>query len=189
MRQKSPMHPDAVPEDEQEQHRQHPVRVVMRGRLDVGGAWLAAFGQYCLQLGTGLTFEQGGDVQAELVAPPREQVRDVPGGEYGDPQIKEVRRGQGRPLFAVVDYPPKAGDAVGAHPQAQPAPAQGRAAWGDGCGPPCGWEGAWWRCHIPEVRLVPQKAKAPLWHVVVLSPQRNKNTAFFSSFPIGGIHG
>jgi len=27
------------------------------------------------------------------------------------------------------------------------------------------------------------------WHVVVSSPQHGEHTAFFSSFPLGGIHG
>lgn len=133
--------------------------VVVRGGLDVDRAWLSAFGQYGLQLGTGLAFEQGGDVQAELVASSCKQVRDVPGGEYCDPKIEQVRRREGRPLFPVVDHPPKTGDAVGAHPQAQFTPAQRRAARRGGCGLPCGREVAWWRCHILEVRSVLQKAK------------------------------
>lgn len=128
MRQKSPVHPDAVPEDEQEQQCQHPVRVVVRGRLDVGRARLSAFGQYGFKLGTGLAFEQGGDVQAELVAPSRKEVGDAPGSEYCNPEIEQVRRGKGGPFFAVVDHPPKAGDGAGARPQAGLAPAQGKAA-------------------------------------------------------------
>lgn len=104
------------------------MRVVVRGGLTVDRAWFAAFGQYGLQLGTGLAFEQGGDIQAELVASSCKQVRDVPGGEYCDPKIEQVRRREGRPFFPVVDHPPKTGDAVGAHPQAQFTSAQRRAA-------------------------------------------------------------
>ena len=74
------------------------MRVVVRGGLDVDRAWLSAFGQYGLQLGTGLAFEQGGDIQAELVASSCKQVRDVPGGEYCDPKIEQVRRREGRPF-------------------------------------------------------------------------------------------
>lgn len=77
MRQKSPMHPDAVPENEQEQQRHHPMCVVVRGRFDVDRARPAAFGLYGFQFGTGLALEQGGDVQTKLVSPPCKQIRDV----------------------------------------------------------------------------------------------------------------
>ena len=31
--------------------------------------------------------------------------------------------------------------------------------------------------------------KGSIWHVVASSPQHGENTAFLSSFPIGGTHG
>ncbi|MBS6141886.1 MAG: hypothetical protein KH745_04705 [Bilophila sp.] len=35
----------------------------------------------------------------------------------------------------------------------------------------------------------PVKNMALLWYAVVSSPQCGKNTGFFSSFPLGGLHG
>ena len=33
-----------------------------------------------------------------------------------------------------------------------------------------------------------ESQKAPLWHAVVPSPQRDENTAFFLQLSLGGIH-
>lgn len=156
-----PVHPDAVPENEQKQQGQHPVGVVARGRFH-GDRTRDAFGAHGLQLGAGLPFEQGGNVQPELVAPARELVRDAARGEDRDPQIKKMGRRQGGALFAVVDHAPEKGDAVGADPEARLAPAR-RSAGGSGRGGPEGrgdaGEGSAWRCHGLEVRPDSRKAK------------------------------
>ena len=43
--------------------------------------------------------------------------------------------------------------------------------------------------HRRKKRFPPGNPKGPVIYVVVSSPQHGENTAFFSSFPLGGFHG
>lgn len=78
IRQKAPVDAHAMPEGKEQEKGQDPVGVLVGGERRGDGPRFAAFRSHGFQFGAGEALKQGGDVEAQLVAPARRAVGNAP---------------------------------------------------------------------------------------------------------------